>query len=81
MSDLIYIVSEGAYEDEMIEYVCLSKEEAQNYVETNKRTSGFMSCYTIYELKLSTKYDYKSKDGLPTEHTIYEQWNESEVIE
>ena len=71
MSDLIYIVAEGEYEDEMIEYVCFAKEEAYHYVETNEKEKD---CYIIYELRLSTQYDINSEDGLSTEHIIYAPW-------
>ena len=78
MSDLIYIVTNGEYEDEMIEYVCLAKEEAYHYVQANEKEND---CYTIYELRLSTQYDVNSEDGLPTDLIIYAPWLRREVGE
>ena len=68
IKDTVYIVANGIYEDEMIEFVCTSLEKAKRYVDERWEKGEF---YWVYELKLHTPYDGEAGADLPSEHIVY----------
>lgn len=67
--DTVYIVTNGIYEDEIIEFVCTSFERAKKYVDENWGDDW----YWVYEIKLWTVYDVGTDVGLPTNHIVYKK--------
>lgn len=64
----VFIVTCGEYEDEAIEYVCFTKDEAYMYIAENGNEEGY---YRVYSLLSNTKYDSYAQYGTADDNLVY----------